>query len=90
MILVKIVLLEIVQFLLEKEHIPVFCTECCYSVRHKNMETMLYFVAVCKANLSGTGIWQEKERNEFDFPGQINTGVVCVCACNETAWRRVN
>ena len=77
-------LLEIVQFLLEKEHIPVFCIECCYSVRHqliKNMETVLHFVAVCKAKLSGTvtGIWQEEERNEFDFPSQINPGVVCVC-----------
>lgn len=55
----------------------------------KNMESVLHFAAVCKAKLSGmvSGIWQEEKRNEFDFPGQINTGVVC--ACNEKASRRV-
>jgi len=78
------VLLAIVSFLLEKEHTPVFCIECCSSGRHqlvKNMEPVLHLVAVCKAKLSGTvkGIWQEEKRNELDFVGQINTGVVCVC-----------
>lgn len=85
-ILVKTVLLEIVQFLSEKEHIPVFCTECCYSVRHqliKNLEAVLRFAAVCRAELSGmvTSVWQEEERNELDFPGQSSAGGGCVCVC---------